>query len=113
MRQKQKTQKKQKQKQKQKKKKQKKQKKLKKQESQKMRIHADELQGLKNRQINTPTSLQCCNIAMLHCCNLAILRFCRTKSLSSSHIFVVLSVKFQHFDLLHREFSHFWNKFLH
>jgi hypothetical protein len=47
-------------------------------------------------QINTPGSL----------------RFCRTKSLNSPQILGVLSVKFQHFDLLQPEFRHFQKKFL-
>jgi hypothetical protein len=50
---------------------------------------------LKKRQINTPKSVQCC----------------RTKSLSSPQILCLLSVKFQHFDLVQREFrTHKWNR---
>jgi hypothetical protein len=38
---------------------------------------------------------------------IVMLRCCRTKSLSCSTILGVSSVKFQHFDLLQREFKHF------
>jgi hypothetical protein len=51
---------------------------------------------LKKRQINTTTSLKCF----------------RTKSLSSQHILGILEKKFQHFDLLQREFEHLLNNFL-
>jgi hypothetical protein len=43
---------------------------------------------------------------------IVMLRCYRTKSLSSPQILGVLSVKFQHCDLLQREFKHFRKRFV-
>jgi hypothetical protein len=37
-------------------------------------MDADELHHLKNGQINTPMSLECCDVALLECWNAAILQ---------------------------------------
>jgi hypothetical protein len=61
-----------------------------------MEIRAEELQPLKESQINTPTWLRCC----------------RTKSLSSPQTLGILEEKFQHCHLLQREFRPFRKKSL-
>jgi hypothetical protein len=68
-----------------------KQKQQKKMHNQKIGMQTDKMKCLKEKQINTPTSLRCC----------------RTKSLNSPQTLNVLSVKFEHFNLLQWEFNTF------